>query len=127
MTIEAIEEIRTFLKQVTDILGDLFQSGFLTVHDSTLREMEAAVSRGRQYGMETLASMLAQLLEGLRQQRHQMMQEDRGLYAVYRTLNQYVFLCTKRLEIDQAEQNLTAAKAPAGTEEAGGTDTEQNL
>lgn len=127
MTIEAIEEIRTFLKQVTDILGDLFQSGFLTVHDSTLREMEAAVSRGRQYGMETLASMLEQLLEGLRQQRHQMMQEDRGLYAVYGTLNQYVFLCTKRLETDQAEQNLTAAKAPAGTEEAGGTDTEQNL
>lgn len=122
----AMEEIRIFLKQVTDILSDLFQSGFQTVHDSTLKEMEAAAARGRQYGMDTLASLLTQLQESLQKQRHQMMGEDRSPYAVYGTLNQYVYLCKKRLETDQAEENLTAAGAPAGAEESGGADEELN-
>ena len=89
------------------MLSDLFQSGFLTVHDSTLEELDAAVSRAGQYGMEMLSAMLAELGDGLKRQRHQMNVRNRELFDLYGKLNQYVYLCGKRLEIDQAAARMS--------------------
>ncbi len=99
---EAVEVIREFSDRITGVLADLFQSGFLTVHDSTLEELDAAVSRAEQYGMEALSAMLAELSAELKQQRHQVHGQSRKLYDVYGKLNQYLYLCRKRLEVDQA-------------------------
>ena len=103
---EVVEVIREFSDRITGILADLFQSGFLTVHDSTLEELDAAVSRAEQYGMEALSAMLAELLAELKQQRHQVHGQSRNLYDVYGKLNQYLYLCMKRLEVDQAAARL---------------------
>lgn len=103
---EVIEMIREFTDRITGVLADLFQSGFLTVHDSTLKELDAAASRAEQYGMETLSAMLAELLAELKQQRHQVHGQSRNLYDVYGKLNQYLFVCVKRLEVDQAAAAL---------------------
>ena len=100
--LEVVEVIREFSDRITGVLADLFQSGFLTVHDSTLEELDAAVSRAEQYGMEALSAMLAELSAELKQQRHQVHGQSRKLYDVYGKLNQYLYLCRKRLEVDQA-------------------------
>ncbi len=104
---EAIEAVRAFSDRITGVLSDLFQSGFLTVHDSTLEELDAAVSRAGQYGMEMLSAMLAELGDGLKRQRHQMNVRNRELFDLYGKLNQYVYLCGKRLEIDQAAARMS--------------------
>ena len=103
---EAVEVIREFSDRITGVLADLFQSGFLTVHDSTLEELDAAVSRAEQYGMEALSAMLAELSAELKQQRHQVHGQSRKLYDVYGKLNQYLYLCRKQLEVDQAAAQL---------------------
>lgn len=108
---EVIEMIREFTHWITGVLADLFQSGFMTVHDSTLGELEAAVSRAEQYGMEALSAMLTELLAELKQQRHQVHGQSRNLYDVYGKLNQYLFVCVKRLEVDLAAAEYFYAKS----------------
>lgn len=110
VTPEVAEMIREFTDRITGVLADLFQSGFMTVHDSTLGELEAAVSRAEQYGMETLSTMLAELGSELKQQRHQVHGQSRNLYDVYGKLNQYLFVCVKRLEVDLAAAEYFYAK-----------------
>lgn len=59
-----------FFAEISSILEDLCQSGFHTVHDSTLRELKEKGEIAAQYGMKHLSGLLNDLHEELFANRH---------------------------------------------------------
>ena len=52
------EKLEMLLADVENLLEELFQSGFDTVHDSTLEAMENMTNLTEQYGMAYLSELL---------------------------------------------------------------------
>jgi len=99
---KVLEEMKDFLEIVEGLLAELFQSGFDTVHDSTLQQLDAAASRAEQYGMEKFRELLSGLFHALEEQRHRTGGRDSGIFQWYGALSQYLYFSKKRLEIDEA-------------------------
>ncbi len=59
-----------FFSDINSILEDLCQSGFHTVHDSTLRELEEKGKDAAEYGMQHLSRLLLALQKELSESRH---------------------------------------------------------
>ncbi len=100
---EAIEGI---LDEVLKLMEDLYQSGFDTVHDSTLRDLEKVMELAGQYGMMYLSELLRRMTEELSAGRHQTqelhnMAEKKGLVAkLYTDLNEYLYLSRQKVVYD---------------------------
>ena len=75
------EAIQQLLYDVESLMQDLYQSGFDTVHDSTL---EALKNRN-----------------SLEMRRHQTKKQEDSLINVYTEVNQYVRLCREKIECDK--------------------------
>ncbi|MDE5698223.1 MAG: hypothetical protein K2I96_12575 [Lachnospiraceae bacterium] len=95
---EALEQL---LSDVENLLEDLYQSGFDTVHDSTLEALDSMVRRTAAYGMELLSELLSQLTGGLTMRRHQMEKKEDALVRVYTQLYRYVSACRGKIECDK--------------------------
>lgn len=95
---EALEQL---LSDVENLLEDLYQSGFDTVHDSTLKAFNNMVGCTTAYGMELLSKLLAQLTDGLIMRRHQLEKKGDSLVSVYTQLYQYVSICRDKIERDK--------------------------
>ena len=65
------EAIQQLLYDVESLIEDLYQSGFDTVHDSTLKALQNMQKQTVAYGMQLLSDMLLQLTDGLIMRRHQ--------------------------------------------------------
>ena len=59
---EVIDELTA---EVLGLMEDLYQSGFDTVHDATLRDMKRAAELAGQYGCFGLAELLSGLYDGI--------------------------------------------------------------
>lgn len=59
-----------FFTEIDSILEDLCQSGFHTVHDSTLQELEEKADTAAQCGMKHLSELLGGLRKELFNNRH---------------------------------------------------------
>lgn len=59
-----------FFADISSILEDICQSGFHTVHDSTLQELEEKADTAAQCGMKHLSELLDGLREELFSNRH---------------------------------------------------------
>ncbi len=59
-----------FFSDISSILEDLCQSGFHTVHDSTLQELKEKGETAAEYGMQHLSRLLLSLQEELSGNRH---------------------------------------------------------
>lgn len=97
---DALEEL---LEEVKNLLGELCQSGFDTVHDSTLKGMDEMTELTRQYGLAHLSDMLGELAEGIRLRRHRLKREKDSLAGVYARMNEYLYLCEEKLAYDRAK------------------------
>lgn len=95
---EALEQL---MADVESLLEDLYQSGFDTVHDSTLEALNHMTRRTAAYGMELLSRLLAQLAEGLTMRRHQLKKQEDGLLGVYAQIDRYVGVCRERIACDK--------------------------
>lgn len=95
---EALEQL---LSDVENLMEDLYQSGFDTVHDSTLETLNNMVRRTAAYGMELLSELLSQLTDGLTMRRHQMEKKEDSMARVYAQLYQYVSVCGDKIERDK--------------------------
>lgn len=95
---EALEQL---LSDVENLLEDLYQSGFDTVHDSTLEALNNMVRRTAAYGMELLSELLSQLADGLTMRRHQMEKKEDSLARVYTQLYRYVSVGRDKIECDK--------------------------
>ena len=95
------EVLGALLEDVMSLLEDLLQSGFDTVHDSTLEEMKKMEEITKQYGMTYLSDLLQKLLDGLNKRRHQITRQEDNLAEVYTTLNEYLYLCLEKTAYDK--------------------------
>lgn len=62
--------LENLLMDVQSLLTDLLQSGFDTVHDSTLEEFAKIIRKTKQFNMTHLSEMLSKLQESLSMRRH---------------------------------------------------------
>lgn len=95
------EVLEQLLTDVENLLEDLYQSGFDTVHDSTLEALNNMTRHTAAFGMELLSKLLTQLAEGLTMRRHQLKKQEDGLLGVYAQIDQYVELCMEKIERDK--------------------------
>jgi len=89
------------LEEVAELLEDLCQSGFDTVHDSTLAGIERAAKQTGQYGMEYLSEQLKHLAEEIAAGRHQMTRNSGELAERYTKSWEYLHLCRQKAAYDR--------------------------
>lgn len=98
------EVLGTILADTGALLEELYQSGFDTVHDSTLSALTELAGLTEQYGMAYLSELLGSLTEGLSMRRHQTEREREGgdnLAGLYTRLNEYLYLCEEKTLYDK--------------------------
>ena len=101
---EALEQL---MCDVESLLEDLYQSGFDTVHDSTLKALNDMTSRTAAYGMELLSGLLTQLADGLAMRRQQLKKQEDCLLGVYAQIDWYVGVCREKIERDKGRGYYT--------------------
>lgn len=107
---EALEDIT---EEILSILEDLFQSGFSTVHDSTLEDITRAAKVTEQYGMEYLSELLSGLAEEITAGRHQMERKTTPMAKLYTRLNEYLYLCGQKTAYDKGKRYYTGGHGRA--------------
>lgn len=97
------DALHQLLSDLLNLMEDLYQSGFDTVHDSTLKALDAMAETTAAYGMAFLSELLVQLADGLKMRRHQIQAQGTqdGLAGIYTRLNQYIELCMDKIELDK--------------------------
>lgn len=73
---EKEDYFESFFTDIASLLEDLGQSGFHTVHDTTLRELKEKGEMASQYGMKHLSELLLSLQEELSGNRHRFLPPD---------------------------------------------------
>lgn len=77
-SMEKEDYFEEFFTDIGSVLEDLAQSGFHTVHDSTLEELKEKGETAAQYGMRHLSGLLISLQEELSANRHKIRHTDAG-------------------------------------------------
>lgn len=95
---EAVEQLAD---EVFGLMEDLYQSGFDTVHDSTLQGMERAAKQTGQYGMQYLSELLKRLVDEITESRHQMKKETGQMAELYTEINEYLYICRQKTAYDR--------------------------
>jgi len=101
---EVIEEISG---EILQLMEDLYQSGFDTVHDSTLRDLGKAAELTEQYGMQYLSELLGGLVDEISAGRHQtkelhsMKEKKAAVAKLYTSLNEYLALSRQKAAYDR--------------------------
>ncbi len=100
------EVFENLLDDVDNLLEELFQSGYDTIHDST---MQRAAEETEQIGMAYLSSLLHTLAAGLAVRRHQINPHEDGMAAVFAELNEYLYLCRGKIACDRGRDYYLAS------------------
>ncbi|MEZ3478654.1 MAG: hypothetical protein K1W08_08635 [Lachnospiraceae bacterium] len=97
------DALHQLLSDLLNLMEDLYQSGFDTVHDSTFKALDAMAETTAAYGMAFLSELLVQLADGLKMRRHQIQAQGTqdGLAGIYTRLSQYIELCMDKIELDK--------------------------
>lgn len=95
---EAVEQLTD---EVLGLMEDLYQSGFDTVHDSTLQGMERMAKQTGQYGMQHLSELLKQLTDEISESRHQMKKKTGQMAELYTEINEYLYICRQKTVYDR--------------------------
>lgn len=94
--------LETLLQDAADLLEELYQSGFHTVHDSTLQALGETEKLAGQYGMEYLSDKIKNLEKALSMRRHQLNANAMpdNLAEIYAGLIEYLYLCRAKITLD---------------------------
>lgn len=103
----------TLLNDISALSDDLFLSGYSSAGDSTLKKMIKLASDCKNYGLNYPHDMLCRLHSLIEQQRHSGKHCDNEICSALCLIERYTNICTKKLDIDMAVQNL----ANGGNEE----------
>ncbi|MCM1345422.1 MAG: hypothetical protein NC305_18735 [Lachnospiraceae bacterium] len=85
---------------ILSLMEDLYQSGFDTVHDSTIQGLESAVTKTERYGMKHLSGLLKELAEEISAGRHRMEKKTERTAELYTQINEYLYLCRQKVTYD---------------------------
>lgn len=88
-------------EEVLELMTELYQSGFDTVHDSTIQGLEQAVIKTQRYGMKYLSERLEELTGEISASRHQMERKTAQMAELYAKINEYLFLCRQKAAYDR--------------------------
>lgn len=110
------EVVGDIAEDVLALMTELCQSGFDTVHDSTIQGMEQAVVKTRRYGMKYLSGLLEELAGYISAGRHQMERKTVQIAELYTQINEYLYLCRQKAAYDRGMERY-----------AGTSDTEEAL
>lgn len=95
------EAVGLLLSDTRNLLEELYQSGFGTVHDSTLAALEKMTELTGQYGMAYLSELVGKLAEALSMRRHQIEKKAElstgSLAGLYTRLNEYLYICEEKM------------------------------
>lgn len=95
-----------FFTEISSILEDLCQSGFHSVHDSTLQELKEKTDTAAQCGMIYLSELLSSLREKLLNGRHQISADksaDSLSAKYYAELVSYIEIGLKKTACDRGK------------------------
>lgn len=95
------EAVEAIADEVLGLMEELYQSGFDTVHDSTLQRLERAAKRTGQYGMKYLSELLQELAGKISAARHQMEKNTAELAELYTKINEYLYYCRQKAAYDR--------------------------
>lgn len=95
------EAVGDIAERILALMTELCQSGFDTVHDSTLQEMGKAARTVERYGMKHLSGLLRELTDGISAGRHQMTKQTARVMEIYTEINEYLYLCRQKIAYDQ--------------------------
>lgn len=101
------------LANIDSALEDLCQSGFHTVHDSTLQELKELGETAIQCGMQYLSELLLALQEELSLRRHRIsdtLKTDSSCAKYYTELIEYIDLGKEKIAWDKG-RNYYCCKA----------------
>lgn len=101
-----MEEVIIFLKEIKNILVEIFQSGFISIHDETLKQLESYIGLGEQYGLIYCCNLIKNLKDGIEKQRHIIEKDIKNLMEIYCNLNKYINLALEKTQIDEAKKEL---------------------
>lgn len=90
--------------EVLGLMEELYQSGFDTVHDSTLQRLEKFAKQTGQYGMKYLSELLDQLAGEISAGRHQMERRTAKMMELFVEINEYLYLCEQKVTYDQGRE-----------------------
>lgn len=109
---ENLEELRIFLKELEQICFQIFQSGFASVHDTTLQELKTHSKEAEDYGLFFASKTMYELLEILEGSRHQFSTDYTKAVILFGHLEEYLFWCLKKLELMQVRASLELQTEP---------------
>ena len=95
------EAVESLLADMEIMMEELFQSGFHTVHNSTMEALQEITKRTAQYGMAYLSNLLETFCEGLAMRRHKIVKEADGLAELYVKLNEYLYWGRQQIAYDR--------------------------
>ena len=97
---ETKEYLTEVLTRTEKLLSDLFTSGFLSAHESTLEEMDKMSGICMQCGLIFAGEKLNVLSQEIKINRHLMSQDLNRAVKEFCCLDQYILLCKRKLALD---------------------------
>lgn len=101
------EAVKNLLADAEMIMEELFQSGFNTVHDSTIDALKEITKRTEQFGMAYLSHLLGTIEEGITMRRHKMTKEADRLVETFTKLSEYLYLCRQQIAYNSGQTYYT--------------------
>lgn len=103
---ENLEELRIFLEELEQICYQIFQSGFSSVHDTTLQELKIHSKEAEDYGLFFASKTMYELWKILEASKHQFSADYTKAVILFGHLKEYLFWCLKKLELMQVRLTL---------------------
>lgn len=101
------EAVRNIAEEILELMTELYQSGFDTVHDSTIQGLEQAVIKTQRYGMKYLSKRLKELTDAISASRHQMERKTAQMAELYAEINEYLYLCRQKAAYDRGMERYS--------------------
>lgn len=95
---EVVEELAG---EVSGLMEELCQSGFATVHDSTLEGIQRKAELAGQYGMTYLSKLLTDLADEISASRHQMEKQTAAMADIFTDIQEYLYLGRQKAAYDR--------------------------
>ena len=97
------EVIEDLTAEIVSLMEDLYQSGFDTVHDSTLKDIQNTAKLTEQYGMAYLSELLSGMAEEISLSRHRMERKTASMAGLYTNVSEYLYLCRQKTAYDRGK------------------------
>lgn len=101
------EALEKQLLAVTLLMEDIYQSGFDSVHDSTLEELKKIAQSAPEYGLIWLGEQIEQLHALLFMRRHRTEKQQDAAANIFVNINAYLYLCLQKAAYDKCEATLS--------------------